>query len=157
MSAELQLCRSNYAIISSERVALEVELRAHQEQVQLLLRKMSLLEADLLDFHSVRHSETNLRQQLADMQKKYDAALPSMYFCNILCMYDAAQLGLDRSSALCKNLEMRLDSAQSHAARLQQECNAKASRNADQEELARASCRTACARAVATSVWSASG
>ena len=36
MSAELQLCRSNYAIISSERVALEVELRAHQEQVQLV-------------------------------------------------------------------------------------------------------------------------
>ncbi len=106
MSAELQLCRSNYAIISSERVALEVELKAHQEQVQLLLRKMSLLEADLLDFHSVRHSETNLRQQLADMQKKCDAALSSMYFCNILCMYDAAQLELDRSSALCKNLEM---------------------------------------------------
>jgi chromosome segregation ATPase len=125
VSAELQLCRSNYAIISSERVALEVELKAHQEQVQLLLRKMSLLEADLLDFHSVRHSEASLRQQLADVQKKYEAA----------------QLGLDRSSALCKNLEMRLDSAQSHAARLQQDCNAKASRNADQEELARASSR----------------
>jgi hypothetical protein len=40
VSAELQLCRSNYAIISSERVALEVELKAHQEQVQLLLRKV---------------------------------------------------------------------------------------------------------------------
>jgi predicted nucleic acid-binding Zn-ribbon protein len=122
VSAELQLCRSNYAIISSERVALEVELKAHQEQVQLLLRKMSLLEADLLDFHSLRHSESNLRQQLSEMQKKYDAA----------------QLGLDRSSALCRNLELRLDSAQSHASRLQQDLNSKASRNADLEELSKA-------------------
>jgi chromosome segregation ATPase len=129
VSAELQLCRSNYAIISSERVALEVELKAHQEQVQLLLRKMSLLEADLLDFHSLRHSETNLRQQLADMQKKYDAA----------------QLGLERSSALCRNLEMRLDSAQSHSSRLQQEVSAKASRNSDLEELGKASSRNAAA------------
>jgi chromosome segregation ATPase len=71
VSGELQLCRSNYAIISSERVALEVELKAHQEQVQLLLRKMSLLEADLLDFHALRHSESSLRQQLSDVQKKY--------------------------------------------------------------------------------------
>jgi chromosome segregation ATPase len=123
VSAELQLCRSNYAIISSERVALEVELKAHQEQVQLLLRKMSLLEADLLDFHALRHSEINLRQQLAETQRKLEAE----------------QLELDRSRALCKNLELRLDSAQSHAARLQQEGNIKASRNSDLEELAKAS------------------
>ena len=61
-------------------MALEVELKAHQEQVQLLLRKMSLLEADLLDFHALRHSESSLRQQLSDVQKKY-VLHPLYYYC----------------------------------------------------------------------------